>query len=153
MKLKYRKIFTVLLAAVLIAAAGFAALYIKDKIDSRNPEYALPLVTVNAEGTDVPVTTAGFEWRFLFNGSIRREAPDIFETSFPPAELLGGEELEIEYSVKPLSVKVQRTDSYSYSFFETDSLTVPSGRGGYIYRLDIEYPRGSEICYFYIIVD
>lgn len=151
--MKYRVLLKTLLTVLMIAAAGFAALFIKDKIDSGNPEYALPIVTVNADGADVPVFTAGFDWRFLFSGSIKKDPPDVYEMPVSPAAMIGGEILSIDYSVKPDSVVMKRTDSYSYSFFETDNLNVPTERGGYLYELDIQYPRGTEICYFYIIVD
>ncbi len=151
--MKYKSLLKTFLTILLLSAAVLTALFIKDKIDSRNPEYALPIVTVTADGAEVPVLTAGFEWKYLFNGTIKKDSPDVYEMSVTPAAMIGGEIIDIEYSVKPVCVSMRRTDSYSYNFFETDNLYVPMEHGGYLYELNIEYHRGSEICYFYIIVD
>ena len=151
--MKYQSVIKTILTVLLILTAGFFSLFIKDKIDSRNPEYALPIVSVSADGTSVPIETTDFEWRLFFNGTIKKEKANIYDISVDPAILLGGEVLQIDYSLEPVSVTIKRTDSYNYNFYEIDNLDVPTERGGYLYELDINYKRGSETCYFYIVVD
>ena len=53
------------IAFVLLILAGYISVFIKDTIDSRNPEVSLPIINVTTGYTYIPnVPRAGYEWSF-----------------------------------------------------------------------------------------
>lgn len=143
----------ILLGAVLIALAGFAAFCVKEAMDLRHPEYAVARLEVTADSEPVDVTIAGFNWSFFFSNKNARQMQDVALMSVPSTELLGGETLELKFSLAPESYEIKRSESYSYSFIDIGGdLTVPYSSGAYLYQVDAVFDRGTARYYFYIIV-
>jgi len=143
----------VLLAMVLFAAAGFIAFCVKDVVDYSNPEYAIPQVSVKADITEIPIVMGSYYWRFAFGSEIRKSEHELLSVEFMSTNLLGGEHLNITFSVEPKNVYVRRSAAYSYVFstVETDSF-IPYERGGYIYDVTATFDSGTMEFYFYVVV-
>ena len=55
----------VILAVLCFILAGFVSFWIKELIDARNPGYAVPRVTVTADGKPVSAALSECSWSFL----------------------------------------------------------------------------------------
>ena len=142
-----------LLGIALLAAAGGVAFCVKEAVDVRYPEYAVAKLTVSADVTDVPVTVAGFDWRFPLGGRAMRTAQSVSDLNPAPVELLGGETLSLAFSQPIRSLEVRRSASYSYSFYDIEGdLTVPYDSGAYLYEVKAGFESGEVLYYFYIVV-
>lgn len=142
-----------LLGIVLLAAAAFIAFCVKETMDLSHPEYAVARLNVTADTQEIPVTIAAYDWSFFFKSKNVTAARDVVDITLPSVELLGGERLELDFSLQPESVEIKRSESYSYSFLDAaGDLTVPYSSGAYIYQVDAVFNRGTARYYFYIIV-
>lgn len=144
----------IILVISMLIIAALAAVAVKDAIDRRNPQYAIPQITVTADAAPVAVLTAQYKWEFMLGGSAELDEGAIEELSIPETNLEGGELIVIDFSVKPESLRMERTSAYTYDFSDIDEtdLTVPYESGGYIYRISADFDYGSVVWYFYIVV-
>lgn len=149
--MRIKKILLALLLFSLAAAAGY---FIKETIDARYPEYALPRITATADGEELVCVMDSCSWSFLTGETYNYGANEsIFELELTKNELIGGETLAISFSQQPLEVSVSRSERYSYDFSPCgDDLTVPYEAGGYLYEIWANYERGYELFYLYIVV-
>ena len=145
----------IIASLVLLCVVGFIAYCVKDVIDRQYPDYARPKVTVTADGQDIPVTVAGYQWDFALGGTYHKEPPIVYDIKQTAVETLrGGERLEITFSQPVRELTVNRSESYSYNFSPTeDDMIVPYESGGYLYELDAVFDNGWIKCYFYIIIN
>ena len=143
----------IIASILLLAVAAVAAVLVKDALDVRHPDYAVAKLTVTADSVELPVLVAGYQWQFLFDQQTAKKPQPVIELSIPPASLMGGEQLELNFSQTALSYTVRQSRNYSYEFFESEEqLIVPFEPGGYIYEVRAEYERGWVLYYFYIVV-
>ena len=149
--MRIKKVLFALLAFVAAAAAGY---FIKESIDSRYPEYALPQITATADGEELVCVLDACSWTFLTGDTYNYGASqNIFELELAKNELMGGEALNISFSQQPEAVTVSRSERYSYEFRPCEGpLTVPYEEGGYLYEIWADYSRGYELFYLYIVV-
>lgn len=154
-----------LIGILLVAVAAFLALFLKDYLDQKNPESAIPQLTVTADATDVETYLSNYYWRFLSGTEVQMTAPMLeqldlglglagWEDGFVPStELGGGERLRFFFSQQETVIHVDRTDAYDYRFNPADDDTVvPYQKGVYYYRVTAEFERGRVESYFRINV-
>ncbi len=142
-----------LISIILLAVAGFLAFFIKDYIDRQNPDYAVAGLTVTADINTVSAMKAGYDWTFAFGENVKKETPSVVDLSIAPTELIGGEMLELNFSINPISYTVFRSGSYNYQFEElSPPFEVTYDKGAYIYMVDAIFPQGQVEYYFYILV-
>ncbi len=144
----------IIASIVLLAMAAGAAMLVKDWLDVRRPDYAVAKLTVAADSVELPVTVAGYQWRFLFDRQTAKTPAAVIDQELTPTELLGGERLELTFSQPVSSYTIRQSKSYSYEFFELEGeINVPFETGGYIYEIRAEYERGWALYYLYIVVN
>ena len=94
--MKIRKIIIGLLCFIL---SGFIAFWTKELIDSRYPAYAIPEVTVTADGIPISGTMSECSWTFLTQETYNVEfSGNLFDMDIPRNSVMGGEKLEISFS-------------------------------------------------------
>lgn len=141
-------------AVILFCMAGVFSFLLKDFIDSENPEYAIAQIEVTADTTVVGHVLAGYEWSF-YNG--RRDAMPTrawFELEMTPYEMLGGEKINIEFTLPAQEVMINRLDNNKQDGFvpSDNDLYVPFDKGGYLYEVHARFRQGWVLYYFYIVV-
>ncbi len=148
------RIARIFLGLVLVALAGFFAFFVKDAIDRRNPQYAVPQLTVLADNRAVSSTIGGFSWRFAFGDLVEQQPGSVYDLYMEENHLQGGERINLSFSVQPSSCSLRQSDAYSYRFMDIplDEASVPYQSGGYTYEVLAEFPQGRVLYYFYIVV-
>lgn len=142
----------IIIALVLFAAAGAITFVLKDFIDRKNPDYAIPQIVVTADSSEVSTVVSGYSWRFVFGEPVVREETPVTELSVAATELLGGEKLSIKFSQPTTDYTVRRSGSFNYDFSPTDDMTAPYESGGYLYEVIATYESGTVQYYFYVVV-
>lgn len=155
-----------LIAAItMLVVAGTLAFFLKDYIDSENPQYAVAQIQITADTMTVPHMLAGYEWSF-YNGRVStmqeipwNEADEILKPGVVTNEsgeevsILGGEQLRIIFTLPVSKMEISRIDWDSYEFVPSNDIRVPFEKGIYIYKISAEFDRGWVVYYFKIIVE
>jgi hypothetical protein len=146
----------VLLGTVLIALAAVVTVFLKETLDTQDPESALPIITVEYNGLALPdVYRAGYEWSFF--ATVERRTPQLSEADIPlvPADVLPAAPIRITFSKEPSVLTIKRAAGrYSTDFLEiTDvqdgTFRTPTVAGIYVYKVYAEwYGRGNIQYYF-----
>lgn len=146
----------VLLGAVLIVLAAFVTMFIKESLDTRDPESSLPLMVVEYNGIPIPdVYRAGYEWSFFT--TVERRTPQLSEADIPlmPVDVMPSAPMRITFSKEPSTLKITRaTGRYSMDFLElTDiqdgSFSTPTVPGIYVYKIYGEWGSRGYIQYYF----
>ena len=151
-----------LIAFVLLLVAGYISVFIKDTIDSRNPEVALPIINVTTGYSTLPnVPRAGYDWNFRTK-SVKApyvstmDVPLIAYDALPDTPILIGftmphNELNL-YEGKGTLVngrvvanEVFRSKNYS--------ARTPSEEGIYVYKVVAKFDQGTIVHYFALEVE
>lgn len=156
-----------ILGALLLLVCAGITLYIKDSLDTETPSTAVPILTVQCNGSPLAqgaVYVAGYKWNFFWNSTEKLvtagETPDDIREQIVPANVLPRTPLQLEFTTKPLSVTVSRAsdpnsenfillelDDEGVFYVPGDTLTYP-----YIYKVEANFSRGSVIYYFGLTV-
>ena len=148
----------VLVGIVLIALAACATLFIKESLDTQDPESALPLIRVEYNGTPLTdVYRSGYEWSFFT--TVERRMPELSEADLPlvPVEVMPQVPMKITFSKEPSVLKVQRAQGrYSTDFLELtgedpSSFLTPSSPGTYVYKVYAEWRARGYIQYYFVL--
>ena len=161
MKISHLALRKLLLGAVLLLVAAAITMFIKESLDTQNPESALPILTIEYNGTEVPPSQegflyrAGYEWSFFT--TVERRAPQLAENDLPliPLDVSPQAELELRLSKEPSSIKVLRASGTgSTEFLElTDAsdgtFNTPTTSGVYVYKIRAEWSTRGYIQYYF----
>lgn len=152
----------ILLGIVLIALAVFVSLYLKDFIDRQSPDYAIPQLTVTADGQKLNLYLSNYYWKFPFGSEAEKIEPEIdngavsvLDEGIVQANILhGGEELKYEFSQQESLRYIDRSESYSTVSFKLadNERYAPNEPGAYYYKVSAEFERGRVEYYFRIDV-
>ena len=139
----------ILTGAVLVAIAAFAAYCLKDYLDRKNPDFAVPQLLVTADGQELDVYLSSYYWRFAFGREAEKREPEIdggavsiLDEGVVQTNILhGGEELRYEFSQTELSKLIDRSEAYStYKFDLADEETyVTHEPGAYYYKVTADF--------------
>jgi len=152
----------VILGAFLISLSVFVSLYLKEYMDRKNPDYAIPQLTVTADGQVLDLYLSNYYWRLNFGKEVEKLEPEIDggavrildEGIVQKNTLHGGEELKYEFSQQESIRYIDRSEAYStVSFLLADNERyAPSEPGVYYYRVSAEFERGRVEYYFRVDV-
>ncbi|MEG0167809.1 MAG: hypothetical protein RSD01_04360 [Ruthenibacterium sp.] len=156
-KLLIRKI---LLGMVLIAIAAGITVFIKESLDTQDPESALPIIRVEYNGIEMPpavIYRAGYEWSFFT--TMERQAPTLAQEDLPitPYDMQPDAAIKISFSKTPSTLRVWRANGrYSTDFTELASedkstFTTPHDAGVYLYKVKAEWGRRGFIQYYFAV--
>lgn len=143
----------------LVVAATGITVFIKETLDTKDPESALPIISIVYEGAEMQgVYRAGYTWSF-FTTIEDRQAPSLAPEDLPltPTPVLPGRTMEIKFSNTPSELRVWRaTGRYSSDYVELTSdtpsvITTPSAPGVYVYRLKADWGARGTIQYFFAL--
>ncbi len=162
MGMKLPKVFfrKLALGAALIALAALTAYILKEMLDTKNPESALPVVSVEYEygehalSNEREVRRAGWEWEFFLT---KEKTPMLSLEDVPvtPVDVLPGARMTIHFSKEPTDLRIYRrayedrpSEFQETGFSSGTSFYTPTQPGRYYYRIYAEWPRGVIQYYF-----
>ena len=144
-------------AFVLLILAGYISVFIKDTIDSRNPDVALPVISVTTGYSPIPnVPRAGYEWQYRTKSVM---APYVSSMDIPLSaydELLDTP-INIDFSMpyKGLTLyeskgvlingRVLATEDFTEKKYSNNT---PNKEGIYVYKVVAQFEQGTIMHYF-----
>ena len=156
-KVFFRKL---LIGIVLITLAAGMTAFIKESLDTQDPESALPLISVQYDDeqlvTDKEVCRAGWEWNFFLT---QEKTPLLLIEDVPlqPVNVLPNAQMAINFSKKPTVLRIMRSTSDKPSEYLDLSdvgdgkFTTPPTKGRYIYKIRAEWKGRGFIQYFFVL--
>lgn len=148
----------IIAGVVLIAIAAVVTMFIKESLDTQDPESSLPIIQVQYNGMPMTdVYRAGYEWSFFT--TVERRTPELLLEDIPlvAVDVLPQAPLQITFSKEPSELKVMRaTGRYSTDFMEiTDmengTLKTPAAPGIYVYRVSAHWTTRGYIQYYFAL--
>ncbi len=158
-KMVLRKLIVGVLALALAAAI---TLFIKENLDVKDPETALPSIQVATEGVVLSpemVFRAGYEWNFFTSTEINTPiwtTADILSHTYP-VDVPPRAKLDIDFSLQADTLKISRSDQEDFSAFVTladdfpNSLLAPAEAGQYLYKIEAGFGRRGSIIYYLLL--
>ena len=160
--MKLPKIFLrkVLLGIVLVSIAACITMFIKETLDTRDPESALPIITVQYGDeifiADKQVRRAGWEWNFFLT---REKTPMLPIEDAPPSPVavLPGSPMRISFTKKPTQLHVLRAASEKPSEYlelsdaGNGTFSSPTMPGLYYYKVQAEWQGRGFIQYYFAL--
>ncbi len=143
-----RKIKRYTMALVMLVIAAFATIFIKDTVDSLDPEKSLPMINVSVGYNPPYVVRAGYEWRF---GAKTVRSPYVPATDAPMivTECSPGENIVINFSTPYEYINVYQTEGLaSEDFTSLYTLKTPAKEGIYVYKVEAFFEKGNISYYF-----
>ena len=156
-KVFFRKL---LLGVVLVALAAGITMFIKETLDTRNPEASLPLITVQYGDEvfvqDKEVHRAGWEWNFFLT---RQKTPalSIEDVPLSPVTVLPASPLHISFTKNPTRLRVLRAAGESPSEYieladaGNGAFSSPTMPGLYYYKVQAEWQGRGFIQYYFAL--
>lgn len=155
MKLRKRQFTKVALGIVLVICSALLAVFVRNALEAAKPENALPQLTVYYNGTEnnlrlpaAHIYRDAFSWRFLFwqrqgGGKDLEVWREII-----PVDLLASTPLALGFDMQPQAVKV--AIAYDEGAFQDigGQLSVPNMAGTYVYRVDANFGKDRDVCYY-----
>lgn len=152
-----------LIGALALALAIFISVLIRENMDIKDPERALPSITVTMNGNTAMapemVFRAGYEWNFLTT-TAKSTPPystlDLQERT-PPVDMLARTYMDIDFSLDPKKLVISRSDPGSYDIFMDlvdageGPIIAPATPGIYMYRVQADFGWRGSIVYFFRI--
>ncbi len=147
-----RKIKKYLFALVMLIASAFATVFIKDTVDSLNPEKSLPEISVSVGYNPPYVVRAGYTWRFGFK-TVRSPYVPATDAPMTITECHPGEVIVINFSEPEEYVNLyQATGVANEEFTQMYNWTTPMEEGIYVYHVNANFEKGDISYYFTIQV-
>lgn len=151
-----------LVGVLALAAAAAITLFIKENLDVKDPETALPTIQIATEGVVLSpemVFRAGYEWNFFTATEINTPVwttEDILSRTYP-VDVPPRAKLDIDFSLDVDTLKVSRAEESDFSTFVTlaeenpDSLIAPAEGGRYLYKIEAGFGRRGSIIYYLLL--
>ena len=161
--MKVRKVLVqkILLGILLIALAAGVTVFIKESLDTQDPESALPLITVaynDGEMSAQNVFRAGYTWSFFTTVEVW-QAPSIAAEDLPitPVDIQPSTPIKVMFSSTPSELRIWRAEGrYSSDFLEIScdnpgEFTAPATPGTYLYRIKADWGSRGDIQYYFAL--
>lgn len=153
----------ILVGAVLVAIAAAISLFIKENLDVKSPEDALPDLTIQVNGLSIApemALRAGYEWNFWTTTEKNTPAytPEdilqlVYPVDMPPRSLI-----DLDFSIELKDLRISRADDADFRYFiemantSEGQILAPAQTGRYMYKIEAGFgSRGSVI--YYLLVD
>ncbi len=149
-----RKFKRYLLAVVLLVLSAYATIFIKNYVDSLNPEKSLPIISVNIGFNQPAVQRAGYTWKFGA-GLAPKLAPYITAEDVPlmVTDCYPNENIVINFSAPYEYINVYQTEGLANNDFQQlYSWTTPAEEGIYVYKIEANFEKGDMLYYFAVEV-
>ncbi|MEG1895709.1 MAG: hypothetical protein RR162_05665 [Oscillospiraceae bacterium] len=145
-----RQIKRYIIAVILLVVSGYITVFIKDMLDSRNPEKSLPIISVTTGYTSVPdPPRAGYEWKF---GSkvVRSPFVSSLDVSLIAYDALPDTPILINFSSPAQQIFVYEGEGIFATEFTEQRLnvTTPTQEGVYTYKVVAQFAKGTIVHYF-----
>ena len=156
-KIFFRKL---LLGIVLISIAAGITVFIKEALDTRDPESALPIITVQYGdeifAQDKEIRRAGWEWSFFLT---REKTPmlSIEDVPLSAVTVLPASPMHISFTKKPTQLRVLRATSEKPSEYlelsdaSDGAFSSPTTPGLYYYKVQAEWQGRGAIQYYFAL--
>lgn len=145
-KRKFKKYF---IAFIMLIICTFTTIFIKNTVDSTNPENSLPLISVSAGYTKPYVVRAGYTWNF---GHKTICSPYVSSVDAPLTVVepcTPGENIVINFSAPYEYINVEIANGLANDNFEkVYNLTTPEEEGVYVYKITAQFDKGDILYYF-----
>ena len=159
-KLVIRKL---LLGAVLMTVAIIITVLIRENMDVKDPERALPTITITVNEdvnlNDKMVFRAGYEWNFFT--TVAKDTPTYTSATLReqlyPVDLAPNSVLDISFSLPPKTLRIQRaSDDELENFVELADVSdgqiiSPSAPGLYLYQVEAGFGWRGSVRYFFMV--
>lgn len=150
------------IGAVALAVAAGITLFIKENLDVQDPETALPTIQVTTNGMALSpemIFRAGYIWNFFT--TTEENTPlwttqDILAHTYP-VDVPPRSILSIDFSLKPKTLTVSRTDDENFEYYldlvDTDGsqIITPAQAGAYLYKIQAGFGRRGSVIYYLLI--
>ena len=149
-----RKIKRYFIAFLMLILSAFGTIFIKNYVDSKNPEKALPVLSVSVGYVQPAVQRAGYTWKFG-PGIAPSLSPYVSAEDVPllVMDCYPGHEIVINFSMQPELVTVYQTEGLANNNFkQLYSLVTPMEEGIYVYKIAAEFEKGDILYYFAVQV-
>lgn len=149
-----RKLKRYFLALLMLVLSAYTTIFIKNYVDSKNPEKNLPLINVSVGYVQPAVQRAGYTWKFgpgiapILSPYVSAEdVPMLVMDCYP------GHEIVINFSTAPELVTVYQTQGLANNDFkQLYTLVTPQEEGIYVYKVEAEFEKGDILYYFAVEV-
>ena len=141
------------MAFVMLVLSAYATIFIKNFVDSKNPEKSLPIINVSVGYVQPAVQRAGYTWKFgaglapTLSPYVSAEDVPLMVMDCYPGDIV------INFSTQPELVTVYQTEGLANNNFkQLYTLTTPQEEGIYVYKVDAQFDKGDILYYFAVQV-
>lgn len=149
-----RKLKRYLFALVMLVISAYMTVFIKNYVDSLNPEKSLPAINVSVGYVQPAVQRAGYTWKFgtglspVLAPYISAEDVPLLVTDCSPNEVI-----VINFSMPYELITVYQTEGLANNDFkQMYTLQTPEEEGIYVYKIQADFEKGDILYYFAVQV-
>ncbi len=149
-----RKLKRYFIALVMLVLSAYATVFIKNYVDSINPEKSLPIINVSIGYNQPDVRRAGYTWKFG-TGLAPKLSPYISAEDVPMmvTDCSPNEVIVINFSIPYELVTVYQTQGLANNDFkQLYTLQTPAEEGVYVYKVQADFEKGDILYYFAVEV-
>lgn len=148
---------------VLVALAAGVSLFIKENLDVKSPEDALPNLSIQVNGLAIApemALRAGYEWNFWTTTEKNTPAytPEdllrlVYPVDMPPRSVI-----DLGFSIDLKELRISRADDAEFRYFiemanpGEGQIIAPAQAGRYMYKIEAGFGRRGSVIY-YLLVD
>lgn len=152
-----------LVGAAALAVAICITIFIRENMNVKDPEQALPSLTITMNGTTAMapemIFRAGYEWNFLTTTAkfTPPYSSQDLQDHTPPVEMLARTYMDIHFSLEPRKLVISRSDETNFDSFldlvdvGDGPIIAPATPGVYMYRIQADFGWRGSIVYFFRI--
>lgn len=148
---------------IALAAAICVTIFIRENMDVKDPERALPTLAVTMNGsTALPaesVFRAHYEWSFLTTTA--KHTPPYstqdLRAATPPVPMAPRTYLDLSFSIKPKNLVISRSSEENLDAFMdlvdvgSGPIITPATPGLYMYRVQADFGWRGSVLYFFAV--
>ena len=149
-----RKLKRYLFALVMLVLSAYTTIFIKNSVDSMNPEKTLPGISVSIGYTQPAVVRAGYTWKFG-PGIEPKLSPYVssVDAGLMVTDCFPGEIIVVNFTHTPELVTLYEAQGLANDEFrQMYALTTPTEEGVYVYKIDAQFEQGDILYYFAVEV-
>ena len=154
--LRKQQLVKILAGAGLVLLAAFITVFIRDALNLRAPENALPQMDVyHTEEDRLPaehIRRDSYTWQFLFWPPVSGGGLDLeVWREIPPGWVNPIANLRLDFSFEPKDVRVYMAAGESAFVELSGNVFAPDAPGTYTYRVDASWGSQRVVTYFFRI--
>ena len=149
-----RKLKRYIIALVLLVLSAYTTVFIKNYVESLNPEKTLPTITVSVGYNQPAVQRTGYTWKFgpgispVLSPYIAAEDVPLMVTDCYP-----NENIVINFSAPYEYINVYQTEGLANNDFQQlYTWVTPREEGIYVYKVEAYFDKGDMLYYFAVQV-